>query len=79
MLAQACGHLDPLKSVNFVSSVIVSKHHGEGSEEKGFFVQEDHGGRKTVTADNIESSISYCEESDLIKHYTALPVLGGTL
>lgn len=33
--------------------LIVSKHHGEGSEEEGYFVQEDDRGRETATADII--------------------------
>lgn len=46
MLTQPYGYLNPLKSGHFILSVIVSKHHGEGSKEKGFSVQEDHGGMK---------------------------------
>lgn len=30
--------------LTLLSPYIVSKHHGESSEEKGYIVQEDHGG-----------------------------------
>lgn len=39
--------------VTLLFPLIVSKHHGEDSEEKGFFVQEDHRGGETATADII--------------------------
>lgn len=52
---------ETLESVHFDPSVppIVSKHHGETSENKGVFVQEDHGGRKTASWYDLNWCFTY--------------------